>query len=258
MLSYQHHYHAGNLADVHKHAALASALGYLAQKDKPLTYLETHAGRALYDLAAPEAARTGEAAAARTLRDAFPAGHPYARALALTRAAHGPDAYPGSPRIAALTLRPTDRLHLAELHPAEHAALLRAMAPWPRATLHHADGLAMALSLAPPTPRRGLCLIDPSYEVKDDYRRLPAFVAQLHRKWNVGVIMLWYPLLTGDPQRGMADSLAAAHPAALRHEVRFPPARDGHRMTGSGLFILNPPWGLAEDLARLSALYAGV
>jgi 23S rRNA (adenine2030-N6)-methyltransferase len=116
----------------------------------------------------------------------------------------------------------------------------------------------MALALTPPMPRRGLCLIDPSYELKDDYRTLPAFVAQLHRKWNVGVIMLWYPLLTGDPQREMADSLAAAHPAALRHEVRFPPARDGHRMTGSGLFILNPPWGLAEDLARLSALYAGV
>jgi 23S rRNA (adenine2030-N6)-methyltransferase len=258
MLSYQHLYHAGNLADVHKHAVLATALAYLAQKDKPLTYLETHAGRALYDLSAPEAARTGEAAAARALRESIPQGHPYVRALAQTRAAHGPDAYPGSPLIAALTLRPTDRLHLAELHPAEHAALLRAMAPWPCATVHHRDGLAMALSLSPPTPRRGLCLIDPSYEVKDDYRTLPAFVAQLHRKWNVGVIMLWYPILTGDPQREMAESLASAHPAAFRHEVRFPPAREGHRMTGSGLVILNPPWGLADDLARLTALYAGV
>lgn len=256
MLSYQHLYHAGNLADLHKHAALATALAYLAQKDKPLTYLETHAGRGLYDLSAPEAARTGEAAAARALRDSFPHDHPYARALALTRAAQGPDAYPGSPLIAALTLRPTDRLHLAELHPAEYAALLRTMTPWPAATVHHRDGLAMALALTPPTPRRGLCLIDPSYEVKDDYRTLPDLVGRLHRKWNVGVIMLWYPLLTGDPQRAMADSLAATHPAALRHEVRFPPAREGHRMTGSGLFILNPPWGLAQDLARLSALYA--
>ena len=70
--------------------------------------------------------------------------------------------------------------------------------------------------------------------------------------------MLWYPLLTGDPQREMAESLATAHPAAFRHEVRFPPAREGHRMTGSGLFVLNPPWGLAEDLPRLSALYTAL
>jgi len=257
MLSYQHLYHAGNLADLHKHAALATALAYLAQKDKPLTYLESHAGRGLYDLSAPESLRTGEAAAARTLRDSLPAAHPLALALSRTRALHGPDVYPGSPLIAALTLRPSDRLHLAELHPAEHAALRSALAPWPHATVHQRDGLDMALALTPPTPRRGLCLIDPSYEVKDDYRTLPAFVARLHRKWNVGVIMLWYPILTGEPQRGMADSLTAAHPAALRHEVRFPPAREGHRMTGSGLFILNPPWGMAQDLARLTALYAG-
>jgi 23S rRNA (adenine2030-N6)-methyltransferase len=254
MLSYQHLYHAGNFADLHKHAGLAAALAYLAQKDKPLTYMETHAGRALYNLAAPEAVRTGEAAAARAAFDRLPVDHPLTRAIARTRATHGPDAYPGSPLIAALTLRPTDRLHLAELHPAEHAALDCAMSPYP-ATVHHRDGLAMALSLAPPTPRRGLCLIDPSFEMKDDYRTLPVTIAQLHRKWNVGVLMLWYPLLTEAPHRPMLDRLMADHPQALRHEVRFPPARPGHRMTGSGLFVINPPWGFDAELARVASLF---
>lgn len=255
MLSYQHGYHAGNLADVHKHAMLATALGYLVQKDKPLTYIETHAGRALYDLAAPEAVKTGEAAAARVASDWFPPDHPYALAITRTRALHGATAYPGSPLIAALTLRPDDRMHLAELHPQEHAALSYAMSPY-GAQVVRRDGLEMALSICPPTPRRGLCLIDPSFELKDDYRTLPDVIAALHRKWNVGVIMLWYPLLAGDPHVPMIDTLSAAAPGALRHEVRFPPAREGHRMTGSGLFVLNPPWGLAPEAARLTALFA--
>lgn len=257
MLSYQHGYHAGNLADVHKHAMLATALAYLVQKDKPLTYVETHAGRGLYDLSAPEAVKTGEAAAARAAAGWFQPDHPYARALARVRALHGADAYPGSPLIAAMTLRPGDRMHLAELHPQEHAALSYAMSPY-GAQVVRRDGLDMALSICPPTPRRGLCLIDPSFEVKDDYRTLPDIIAALHRKWNVGVIMLWYPILSGDPHAAMLGSLTAAHPQALRHEVRFPPAREGHRMTGSGLFILNPPWGLAPEAERLSGLYAAL
>ncbi len=257
MLSYQHGYHAGNLADVHKHAMLATALRYLVQKDKPLTYVETHAGRALYDLSSPESVKTGEAAAAKVADGWFPPDHPYAQALARTRALYGDTAYPGSPMIAALTLRPGDRMHLAELHPQEHAALSYAMSPYDAQVVRR-DGLEMALSICPPTPRRGLCMIDPSFEMKDDYRTLPDVIAALHRKWNVGVIMLWYPLLAGDPHTAMLDTLSAARPGAFRHEVRFPPARDGHRMTGSGLFILNPPWGIAPEAARLSALFAAL
>ena len=128
MLSYQHAYHAGNMADVHKHALLAWILDYLTQKDKPLCYIETHAGRGLYDLAGDAAAKTGEAAQGIDRAAArFPPDHPYIRLLARTRAAHGPRAYPGSPMLAALALRPGDSLHLAELHPQEHAALADAM-----------------------------------------------------------------------------------------------------------------------------------
>ena len=124
MLSYQHIYHAGNLADVQKHALLAWMLDYLTQKDKPLSYIETHAGRGLYDLTSPEAVKTGEATAGIARIEArFPPDHPYRRRLTEIRARYGTNAYPGSPMIAALTLRDGDTMHLAELHPQEHRAL---------------------------------------------------------------------------------------------------------------------------------------
>lgn len=256
MLSYQHAYHAGNPADVHKHALLAAMLGYMTAKDKPLTYVETHAGRGLYRLDAPEAIKTGEAAAGvGRMERLFPADHPYLRALEHVRTLHGATAYPGSPLLAALALRPGDAMHLAELHPQEHAALDFLMARF-GARVVKADGLGMALSLAPPTPRRGLLLIDPSWEVKEDYATIPRVIGALHRKWNVGVIALWYPILTDARHTAMLDALSAAHPDALRHEVAFPPVREGHRMVGSGLFVVNPPFGLGEEAARLSALFA--
>lgn len=258
MLSYQHIYHAGNLADVHKHALLACVLDYLTRKDKPLSYLETHAGRGLYALDAAEALKTGEAAQGIQRVEHlgwFAPDHPYARALAATRAAHGPLAYPGSPLVAAHLLRPVDPIHLCELHPREFAALRESMAPH-GGIFHPKDGLQMALALTPPTPRRGLLVIDPSYEVKSDYQALPRLIGQIARKWNVGTIVLWYPILASGAQEPMVRALRAAHPDALIHEVRFPPAREGHRMVGSGMFILNPPWGLDAEASRLSALFA--
>lgn len=255
MLSYQHAFHAGNLADVQKHALLAWALDYLTRKDKPVSYLETHAGRGLYRLSAPEAEKTGEAAKGILAHaDWFPAGHPYAQRLAETRAMLGDDAYPGSPLIAAMTLRDIDRLHLAELHPQEHAGLVQAMQGW-EADIRKQDGFEMALSLCPPTPRRGLLLCDPSFEVKEDYDRIPKVFAALARKWNVGILALWYPVLRGGPHGPMVAALKAQHDDILVHEVRFPPARDGHRMEGSGMIFVNPPFGLADEAARLSALY---
>lgn len=255
MLSYQHSYHAGNLADVHKHSLLAWMLDYLCAKDKPLTYIETHAGRALYDLTAPEALKTGEAAAgiART-QSWFDPGHPYARVLTRVTAEDGAHAYPGSPLIAAHLLRPTDSIHLAELHPAEHAALALAMAPT-GAKIHHRCGFETAHALCPPTPRRGLLLIDPSYEIKADYADIPAHIAKLHRAWNVGIIALWYPILTSRAHLPMLAALKAKHEGALRAEVRFAPARPGHGMVGSGLWVLNAPYGLDREAARLKTLF---
>lgn len=261
MLSYQHIYHAGNLADVQKHALLCTMLGYLTQKDKPLSYLETHSGRGLYQLDAPEAIKTGEAAAGIDLiqaRGLLPADHPYLQALERVRDAHGKRAYPGSPLLAAESLRPQDKMHLAELHPQEHAALDYVMSPYD-AYVVKKDGLTMAQSLCPPQPRRGLLLIDPSYEVKDEYEAIPKAIGQIHRKWNVGVIALWYPILTDDRHTPMLAALEAlALPKTLRHEVRFPPAREGHRMVGSGMFVVNAPWGLEDEAARLDRVFAAL
>lgn len=258
MLSYQHEYHAGNLADVHKHSLLAWMLNYMTAKPKPLSYLETHAGRALYDLRSDQAVKTGEAAQGiGKVADWFGPDHAYARALAQVRQQHGPDAYPGSPMIAAEVLRFEDNLTLAELHPQESAALKDAMAPYP-ATVVQRDGFAEAISRTPPDPRRGLLLCDPSFEVKDDYKTIPDFFAKLHRRWGVGVLVLWYPILTSGVHQGMVKALHAAIPAGLTHEVRFPPARPGHGMVGSGLFVVNAPYGFADEAAKLSKRFAGL
>jgi len=255
MLSYQHGYHAGNLADVHKHALLAVMLDYLTRKPKPLFYLETHAGRGLYDLNSPEALKTGEAVQGIGRAEGwFDTGHPYARILASVRADHGASAYPGSPLIAAHGLRDIDTIHLAERHPAECAALGQVMKPH-RAQVYHRDGFELAQALTPPEPRRGLMLVDPSYEIASDYDDMARFIGQITRKWNVGVIALWYPILTDARHLPMITTLELAHPQALRHELRFPPAREGHRMVGSGLFVINPPFGLADEAARLTGCF---
>ncbi len=261
MLSYQHIYHAGNLADVQKHALLAWVLQYLTRKDKPISYIETHSGRGLYQLDAEEAVRTGEAAAGieRARREAwFGADHPMSRVLQTTQARHGAAAYPGSPLIAAQLLRDQDALHFAEMHPREFAALSLTVSSYGAKT-YQQDGFELAQSLLPPTPRRGLMLIDPSYEVKADYARLPGLITKFHRKWNVGVIALWYPILTDGRHASMIEALKSQnYPKTVFHEVRFPPAREGHRMVGSGMFILNAPFGIEREMARLSDRFASL
>ena len=256
MLSYQHIFHAGNPADVHKHALLCTMLSYMTRKDKPLSYLESHAGRAFYDLSSTEALKTGEAEAGiRALTDRFAPDHPYIQALTTAREQHGNTVYAGSPMLAALSLRPVDKLHLAELHPQEYLALRDAMRPH-NARCYRQDGFEMVQAVCPPQPRRGLLLIDPSYEIKSDYDVIPRQIARLHRKWNVGVIALWYPILASGAHSQMIRTLKAQNlPDVLHHEITFPPVRDGHRMTGSGMFIINAPYGLETEAKALTQMF---
>lgn len=257
MLSYQHIYHAGNLADVQKHAVLAWILAYMTRKDKPISYIETHSGRAVYDLTATEALKTGEAAQGIQRPDIaawFDADHPYAKALHKVASDHSANHYPGSPKIAETLLREQDQLHLAELHPQEAHALEIAMGR--TAKVYRQDGFGLAQSLCPPTPRRGVLLIDPSYEIKSDYDTIPTFMTQISKKWNVGTIVLWYPVLIDGGYSQMVHKLKRAFPDGIDHRVGFPPARQGHRMIGSGLFIVNAPYGLHDELARLSKCFA--
>ncbi|MDO6457341.1 23S rRNA (adenine(2030)-N(6))-methyltransferase RlmJ [Celeribacter halophilus] len=260
MLSYQHGFHAGNLADVQKHALLATMLDYLTRKDKPLSYIETHAGRALYDLAGSQAQKTGEAAQGiEKVADWFKPSHPYARARKTIAETHTRNIYPGSPAIAQALLRDTDQLHLAELHPTEFAELKANTAASPSfAGLHikQQDGIQFAQSICPPEPKRGLMLIDPSYEIKSDFETLPSTIYKLHRKWNVGIIALWYPILKNGTHLPLVEGMKYANfPGCLHTEVRFKPAQKGHGMHGSGMFVINAPYGLAEEAARLTGLF---
>ncbi len=248
MLSYQHAYHAGNPADLMKHDALARLLVALTRKPRGITYMETHAGRGLYDLTAPEALKTGEAALG-ILRADPPPG-PYVDTLAAVRAVHGPDAYPGSPLIAQTLLRAQDRLHLMELHPAEHAALKTAL-KGPGVAIHKRDGFEGVLALSPPVPRKGLVLIDPSYEVKSDYEAVPQFVKTLLGRWPEAAVLIWYPLLPDGRQARLTEAMASL--PHQRHEVAFDLGK-GKGMVGSGLLGVNLPHGFRlSGLANSSA-----
>jgi len=249
MLSYQHSYHAGNPADLHKHLVLAELLTLLTRKARGISYLETHAGRGLYDLGTAEALKTGEALEgiqALTLPDC-----PLETALNATRARYGSNAYPGSPLIAQTLLRPQDQLHLMELHPAEYRAL-RLNLRTENTAIHKRDGYEGVLALSPPKPRRGLVLVDPSYEVKTEYAQAAEFTRQLMAKWPEATVLLWYPLLPAARHVELIDNLKLPY---YRHEVGFA-LKDGQGMTGSGLLLVNGPYGAekafkkAVELAR--------
>ena len=246
MLSYQHAYHAGGPADLHKHAALAGLLALLKRKPRPISYLESHAGRGLYDLSSAETRKTGEAE--RGVGRLTPGDHPFWTAVAAAREIRGPQAYPGSPMVARSLLGPEDRLALMELHPAEHAALREAMAG-EGVAIHRRDGAEGLRALTPPEPRRGLALIDPSYELKDDYLAAALLGLELSTRWPEGVIAIWYPLLPQARHEALIGPVEAVAPKGLlRDEAVFAeaPARG---MFGSGLVILNAPYG-AEDALR--------
>jgi 23S rRNA (adenine2030-N6)-methyltransferase len=256
MLSYQHAYHAGGPADLHKHAALAGLLALLKRKKgRAITYLETHAGRALYDITSAEALKTGEAL--QGVAALSPTDHPFWSAVASARMKGGPGAYPGSPAVARSLLEDGDRMVLMELHPAEHAALKQAMAGKDVA-VHKRDGHEGLRALTPPEPRRGLVLIDPSYEVKSEYLETAMLALETHMRWPEGVVMVWYPLLPqGRHEELVGPVEAVGLPGVLRDEAVFA-TRPERGMYGSGLLILNPPYGAEAALVEARAAVADV
>jgi 23S rRNA (adenine2030-N6)-methyltransferase len=255
MLSYLHAYHAGGPADLHKHAGLSALLHLLTRKERPISYIESHAGRGVYDLSDPAALKTGESL--RGIARLEPCDHPYWRAVETARRRHGPAAYPGSPAIARALLRPHDRINLVELHPAEHPALVAAMAG-EGVSIHRRDGREAMRALTPPDPRRGLALIDPSYEVKSEYLETALTALELFGRWPEGVIVIWYPLLPDNRHEALLGPILAIRPRGLlRDEALFaePPARG---MFGSGLAIINAPFGADAALAEARAICAPV
>lgn len=251
MLSYRHGFHAGNWADVHKHAAFALILQHLRAKPKPFAVIDAFAGDGTYDIESAEALKTREfeTGIARVWRrsDAPAALAPY---LASVRAAN-PDGrlrrYPGSPALARAALRESDRLILGELHPAAQTGLRRWAGRDRRIALHRRDGFELLGAAVPPVPRRGVALIDPSYEVKSEYEAAPRALAGALAKWRTGIFLMWYPVLPEGRHAAMRTALAALGAPMLASELA-PGAAPARGLQASGLIVVNPPYRFDESL----------
>ena len=257
MLSYRHAFHAGNHADVLKHLILAQTARYLAEKDKPFWYIDTHAGAGAYALDAGYAVKLAEykggVGRLWERKDLPPAVAGY---MDLVRRLN-PDGvlrnYPGSPFFALWSMRPQDRLRLFELH-SKDARLLREnfQQAGKQVIVESEDGFAGLKALLPPPPRRALVLIDPSYEEKQDYDRVVQALKDALTRFPGGVYAVWYPQLTRMESRELPQRLKRLPAKGWLHaalRVREP-AKDGFGMHGSGLFVLNPPWTLHDALAE--------
>ena len=251
-MNYRHAYHAGNFADLVKHAAL---LEVLARMDRPLTVVDTHAGAGRYDLAGPEALRSGEAAAGvgRLMAAKNPPAPLAALASAVRNANEGPGAryYPGSPWLVAQALGAGDRLLAFELRPDEHAALARLLGGRPDVQVRCADGFA-ELARAP-VKGAGLALIDPPYERADDYGRAVQAVRGWLARGPAARAMIWTPLKDLETLDGFLRDLADACPGEplLVAETRLRGLTDPMKMNGCALVFLRPPAGLAPALEAI-------
>ncbi|MDD5403660.1 MAG: 23S rRNA (adenine(2030)-N(6))-methyltransferase RlmJ [Sulfuricella sp.] len=263
MLSYRHAFHAGNHADVLKHLVLVQLNRYLGQKDKPFWVIDTHAGAGLYALDTGYATQLKEFDSGIgklwARKDLPPALAEY---VALVRAVNPDGAlrfYPGSPWLALHTMRPQDRLRLFELHGSDSRILQDNFKHElgsdhaRRVTIAVADGFAALKALLPPAPRRALVLIDPSYEMRDDYQHVIAALKDGLARFATGTYAVWYPQLAKPEARQLPEKLKRLPVKSWLNvslTVRVP-GSDGFGMHGSGMFIINPPWTLHETLAEI-------
>jgi 23S rRNA (adenine2030-N6)-methyltransferase len=257
-MNYRHAFHAGNFADVMKHALLVRMLVYLQRKEAPLRVIDTHAGIGLYDLDAEEAERTGEWIDGIGRMDAPFAPEveallaPYREVVARVRARYGERAYPGSPGLLREVLRPQDRGILVELHPADYALLEERFNAVANLKTLHLDGWTALNALIPPKERRGLVLIDPPYEEPNELDRLAREMVAALRRWPTGVYVGWYPIKDVHAVDAVARALDAACPRpGLRLECLVDDPREPSRLNGSGLFVINPSYTLKDEAERL-------
>jgi 23S rRNA (adenine2030-N6)-methyltransferase len=263
-VKYRHACHAGNFADVMKHVALVAALERLMRKDRPLFVLDSHAGRGRYDLGSRDtAAEAGRgilklaAAAPLTLPESV------TRYLAHVRAFNGgaegpPRAYPGSPLLAAMMLRPQDRAAFCELLPVESEHLRGELRGDARFAVHCRDGFEALGALLPPAAGRGLAMIDPPYEAQEtDFTRVADALVAASSRWPQGVLMAWYPIKIGAVAARLHRRLIdAGMRRLLVAELCVHPDDSRAGLNGSGLVILDPPWQLDRDLREaLPALH---
>ena len=261
-MNYRHAFHAGGFADVIKHIVLVRVLTYLHEKPAAFRVIDSHAGAGLYDLTSEQAQRGGEwltgiarilqarfseatAALLKPYLDVVRAFNPQANMLA---------AYPGSPLFARALLRPQDRLTACEVEPSARKALIDALRNDQQARVVDLDGWVALPAFVPPNERRGLVLIDPPFEAKDEFARLEKGFLAAFNKWPTGIFLLWYPAksrrLTDQLARQVARAAASTRPAAkcLRLEFSVAPQTQDAALTSCGLLIVNPPWTLQDEL----------
>ncbi|MDU0338833.1 23S rRNA (adenine(2030)-N(6))-methyltransferase RlmJ [Bosea rubneri] len=254
-MNYRHGFHAGNFADILKHVMLMRILTHLNGKDKPYRIIDTHAGAGRYDLGSDEALRTHEwrDGVARLDQSLLaPAVEellaPWRKAVAAARALYGADAYPGSPWLCRQAMRADDRLIAAELHENTYRKLVQAIGSDSRCKALAIDGWVALGANVPPKERRGLVLIDPPFEEKDEFATLAdAFVAAW-RKWPTGTYALWYPIKDRRAVDGLVSAISNAGIGRLLRleiDVDRPEAAGG--LGATGLLVVNPPWLLAQE-----------
>jgi 23S rRNA (adenine2030-N6)-methyltransferase len=254
-MNYRHAFHAGNHCDVLKHAVLCLVLERLRSKDKPFAVLDTHAGRGLYDLECEAALKTGEhlGGVGQVLAEPAPPAAliPYIEAVRRANPFGGARWYPGSPLIIADALRPGDSAKFCELHPEERAALETALSGKRGVKVFDRDGYQAVRAFLPPAERRGLVLIDPPFEQPGEYDRLDSALADGLTRWATGIFMIWRPVKDAAGwRRFLAAAANKARGDTLNVELNIRgPVED--KLTGSGLFIVNPPFGLSSSLAAL-------
>ena len=263
-MNYRHAYHAGNHADVLKHAVLARVIHYLAQKDKAFAVLDAHAGLGVYDLQAVEAAKTGEWQGGIGLMQApFAAAveeilEPYRRALGRLNPDGAMRYYPGSPEIILGELRSRDRLLANELHPQDFETLKLTYAGEKRLQALLGDAGQVVKAQLPFRERRGLVLIDPPYEGRDETEQVARMLAQGAKRLSTGVFMIWYPVTTEEfVFQFMATIRGMGIGNILRAELRVKNSDAASGLSGSGLLILNPPFNLPGELEILLPALAG-
>jgi 23S rRNA (adenine2030-N6)-methyltransferase len=246
-MNYRHIYHAGNFADVAKHVALVYCLGALQRKDAAFFALDSHAGRGFYDLQAAEAQKSGEAdRGVRRLIETSLGEAALGDYFAAIRARRGKRLarYPGSPALIAGALRSQDRALFVELMPAEARAAEREIESRGRTRTEIGDGYAALKAFLPPIERRGLVLIDPPYESLEELKSLLAAFKEAYRRWPGGMYLMWYPIRSAVQRRMVHTRFEALGiPKMLFADLAIHPDDAGVGLAGSGMIIVNPPYG---------------
>lgn len=258
MLSYRHAFHAGNHGDVLKHLCQMLLLEKLTEKDKPFVYIDTHSGAGLYDLQSDESRKTSEFQKGIAGLDGYSGTNPTIQQyVELTRDYTNRDQYPGSPQLAKLLCREQDKLILIELHNTEINHLKRNL-KGKNIEIHHRDGYEGLLALLPPSPRRGMVLIDPPYEVADEYPLVAKTMKQALKKWPTGIFSVWYPILSKRAEgknrlcKAMLDDFSSLDCKNLLNvELCIESEHQVSGMYGSGLVIFNAPWLFDEKLGTV-------